>query len=323
MIQIDTLNKSFNSLNVLKDISLDINRGEIFGLIGKSGAGKSTLLRCINLLEEYEEGKILIDGIEIKIESSGKIREHRKNMGMIFQHFSLLERQNIYKNIAIPMECWGYSKEDIDKRVKELVKLVGIEDKLYEKPSQLSGGQKQRVAIARALALNPRILLCDEATSALDPKTTKSILALLREINERLNITIVLVTHQMEVIRAICHRAAIIENGTIAACDEVKNLFLDQPDCLKRLLGEDIEVIIKKGITIRILFKDEDIRSNNTLSKIIKESKVDIYIIYSNLEKFRDDEIGVSIINIHEKDFEVIKEYLCENHLKWEVTSNG
>lgn len=322
MINISKLYKSFGSLDVLKDISLSIEQGEIFGLIGKSGAGKSTLLRCINLLENYEKGEILVDGCEIKKHSYHKIRKYRKSIGMIFQHFSLLERQNVYNNIAIPMKCWGYKKNEIEEKVMELVKIVGIEDKIYQKPRELSRGQRQRVAIARALSLEPKILLSDEATSALDPETTKSILSLLREINERLNITIVLVTHQMDVIREICNRIAILEYGKIAALGDVQNLFLNQPDCLKRLLGEQSEVMPEEGVNIRILFKDNKAK-NTLIPEMAKQIPVNFSIVSSKLEKFRDDIIGTSIINMDAKDSKIIIEYLSRKGIIWEVLNNG
>ncbi|MER0282679.1 methionine ABC transporter ATP-binding protein [Clostridioides difficile] len=316
------LYKSFGSLDVLKDISLSIEQGEIFGLIGKSGAGKSTLLRCINLLEDYEKGEILVDGCEIKNNSYRKIREYRKNIGMIFQHFSLLERQNVYNNIAIPMKCWGYKKDEIEKKVMELVKIVGIEDKIYQKPKELSGGQRQRVAIARALSLEPKILLSDEATSALDPETTKSILSLLREINERLNITIVLVTHQMDVIREICNRVAILEHGKIAALGDVQKLFLNQPDCLKRLLGEQLEIMPEEGVNIRILFK-QDKAKNTLIPEMAKQIPVNFSIVSSKLEKFRDDIIGSTVINMDARDKKIISEYLNSRCIIWEALDNG
>ncbi|MDI0264954.1 methionine ABC transporter ATP-binding protein [Clostridioides difficile] len=322
MINVSKLYKSFGSLDVLKDISLSIEQGEIFGLIGKSGAGKSTLLRCINLLEDYEKGEILVDGCEIKNNSYRKIREYRKNIGMIFQHFSLLERQNVYNNIAIPMKCWGYKKDEIEKKVMELVKIVGIEDKIYQKPKELSGGQRQRVAIARALSLEPKILLSDEATSALDPETTKSILSLLREINERLNITIVLVTHQMDVIREICNRVAILEHGKIAALGDVQKLFLNQPDCLKRLLGEQSEIMPEEGVNIRILFK-QDKAKNTLIPEMAKQIPVNFSIVSSKLEKFRDDIIGSTVINMDARDKKIISEYLNSRCIIWEALDNG
>lgn len=203
MIEICDLNKSFGELNVLKNINLTIPTGEIYGLVGRSGAGKSTLLRCMNGLEGYDSGSVKIDGIEVKDRDKDEMRDLRKEMGMIFQTFSLVSRRSVYQNVALPLKCWKYPKQEIDKRVKELLELVEITEKVDERPEVLSGGQKQRVAIARALALNPKILLCDEATSALDPKTTQSVLNLLQDINRKLGLTIVVVTHQMEVIRRL------------------------------------------------------------------------------------------------------------------------
>ena len=214
MIRIKGVNKYFGNTQVLKNINVEINKGEIFGLVGHSGAGKSTLLRCINGLESYEDGSITVNNKEIKDLTSKELREFRKDLGMIFQHFSLLERLNVYENVALPLECWGYSKEWINKKVDELLRLVGLENKAKNKPKHLSGGQKQRVAIARALALNPNILLCDEATSALDPNTTKSILSLLRDINKKLGITIIIVTHN-DAIKNMADRVITLRDGRI------------------------------------------------------------------------------------------------------------
>lgn len=238
MIEIKQLYKSYGELEVLKDINLTVNTGEIYGLVGRSGAGKSTLLRCINGLENYQSGSLKIDGTEMKDLSKTQLREFQKEIGMIFQHFSLVERRNVYKNIALPMVCWKYKKEDIDKRVQELAKLVEISDKLYDRPKMLSGGQKQRVAIARVLSMNANLLLCDEATSALDPNTTQSVLNLLRELNQKLGITIVVVTHQMEVVRQICDTISILENGKISASGNVKEIFLKKTTSIIRVIGE-------------------------------------------------------------------------------------
>ena len=207
MINIKNLNKHYGDIKVLNNISIDIKKGEIFAIVGHSGAGKSTLMRCINGLEDYTDGSLKVNNKEIKNLKKDELREFRKNIGMIFQHFSLIQRKTVYENVALPMELWGYSKDEISKKVKELLSLVGLDEKIDSYPSQLSGGQKQRVAIARALTLNPEVLLSDEATSALDPNTTTSILKLLKEINEKLNITIILVTHEMEVVKQIAQKA--------------------------------------------------------------------------------------------------------------------
>ena len=321
MIRIENLNKSFGDLHVLKNISLEVQKGEIFGLIGKSGEGKSTLLRCVNMLEQRDSGTISLNGKAVSLRNAKDVRQYRKGIGMIFQHFSLLERQNVYKNIAAPMECWGYSKKEIDAKVKELVKLVGIEDKLYEKPRNLSGGQRQRVAIARALSMDPEILLSDEATSALDPQTTQSILQLLRDINERLGITILLVTHQMEVIRSICHRVAIIEHGEIADCGDVSEIFLNQPGSLKRLLGETSEVLPDEGINIRMVFRETQ-QNRSLIPDITQRTSVSFAVIYSRLEKFRDEVICTTMINVKPEDFEKVVPYLDDIKIGWEVVSH-
>jgi D-methionine transport system ATP-binding protein len=213
MIKIREITKSYGDISVLRNLSLNIEKGSIYGIAGKSGAGKSTLLRCINGLEIHDEGSITIDGIDIKRLSPMDMRILRKNVGMIFQHFSLLERLTVYDNIALPLKCWKYKHGIIDKKVRELLDVAGIYEKIHKKPRELSGGQKQRVAIARALAMEPGVLLCDEATSALDPGTAKSIVDLLKKINEEMEITIVFVTHQIPVIRDLCMDMAIIDHG--------------------------------------------------------------------------------------------------------------
>jgi D-methionine transport system ATP-binding protein len=323
LIEITNLQKSYGKVNILKDINLTIGDGEIYGLVGRSGAGKSTLLRCINGLEKYDSGSLKIDGFEIKHHSNKEIREFRKNIGMIFQNFSLLERKTVYQNVALPMKCWGYSKEVIDKRVKELLKLVDLEDKVNEKPRSLSGGQKQRVAIARALSLNPKILLCDEATSALDPKTTRSILLLLKEINKALGIGIVLVTHQMSVVRQICHKVSILEDGKISAKGTVSSIFLNQPQALKNLLGEEYDEITPiKGKNIKITYS-ENSENSRILSNMVKEFDVGFSIVWAKLEKYRDDVLGSIVINIDDNNEKVVTDYLANLGVKWEVLSNG
>jgi D-methionine transport system ATP-binding protein len=318
----NNLQKYYGEIKVLKNINLTINDGEIYGLVGRSGAGKSTLLRCINGLEKYDSGSLKIDGYEIKQHSDTEIRKFRKNIGMIFQNFSLMERKTVYQNIALPMECWGYKKDDIDKRVKELLKLVDIEEKVWEKPRVLSGGQKQRVAIARALSLNPKILLCDEATSALDPKTTKSILLLLKKINEAFGIAIVFVTHNMSVVRQICHKVSILEDGEIMANGTVSSVFLNQPQSLKNLLGEEIEEIIpENGTNIKIKYTENSVNSR-ILSNMVSELDVGFAIASAKLEQYRDAVLGSIVINVNEEDVKVVVKYLTDLGVKWEVLNN-
>ncbi|MBP2626190.1 MAG: metN2 [Firmicutes bacterium] len=322
MIEMHNLQKHYGEFEVLKNINLTINDGEIYGLVGRSGAGKSTLLRCINGLEKYDSGNLRIDGFEINQHSEKEIRTFRKNIGMIFQNFSLMERKTVYQNIALPLKCWGYSNDDIDKRVKELVKLVDIEDKIHEKPRFLSGGQKQRVAIARALSLNPKILLCDEATSALDPKTTQSILLLLKKINETLGIAIVFVTHNMSVVKQICHSVSILENGEITAKGTVSSIFLNQPQSLKNLLGEEIEEAIpESGINVKIRYTESSVNSR-MLSNMVKELDVGFSIASAKLEKYRDAVLGTMVINVNQEDLNVVVKYLTDVGVQLEVLSH-
>lgn len=229
MIRLSGVKKSFpqkkGTLEILHGIDLEIKKGEIFGIIGMSGAGKSTLVRCINLLERPTEGKVYLDGQELTALSEKELRQARRSMGMIFQQFQLLMQRTALENVCFPMEIAGVKKAEAVQRSKELLKLVGLEERMNSYPSQLSGGQKQRVAIARALATNPKILLCDEATSALDPNTTAGVLELLKDINQRLGITVVVITHEMKVIQEICHRVAIISGGVIAEMGSVEEIF--------------------------------------------------------------------------------------------------
>lgn len=320
MIEISNVCKSFKNIEVLKDVSIRINQGEIYGIIGHSGAGKSTLLRCINGLETYDKGVIKVMGQDVSKLKSKEIREFRKDLGMIFQNFNLLKRKTVYKNIALPLEVWGYSKEEIDKRVKDLLKLVGLEDKKNSKPNALSGGQKQRVAIARALALEPKILLCDEATSALDPKTTKDILELLSKINKELGITIVIVTHQMEVVKAICEKVALIEGGIINIEGKSEELFLKPGLSLKKFLGEESEgeVLPSTGINIKLFFPAH-CSENTIITKMAREIGIDFSVVWGKLEKFKENILGSLVINIEEKDKEKVLSYLKDKQLEWEV----
>ena len=319
MIEIKNVCKSFGRTEVLKDIAISIKEGEIYGIIGHSGAGKSTLLRCLNGLESYDKGSIKVMGEEVSGLGAKKLREFRKNLGMIFQNFNLLKRKTVYKNVSLPLEVWGYDKEYIDKRVNELLDLVGLGDKAKSKPASLSGGQKQRVAIARALALEPKILLCDEATSALDPKITKDILALLSKINKELGITIVIVTHQMEVVKEVCERVALIDGGIVKAEGRAEDLFLKPGASLKKFLGEEDETTLPdEGINIRIFFP-ADCSENALITRMAREANVDFSIVWGKLEKFRENVLGSLVINIEEKDKETISDYLKSKNIEWEV----
>ena len=244
MIEIKNLSKTFktadSSLDALKNVSLTINDGDIYGIIGMSGAGKSTLVRCINMLERPTEGQILIDGVDMGSLSSKQLRDARRNITMIFQGFNLLMQRNCLKNICFPLELEGMKKAAAKKRALALHEIVGLPDKAKAYPAQLSGGQQQRIAIARALATNPKVLLCDEATSALDPNTTHSILNLIRDINKKLGITVIIITHQMSVVEETCNRVAILDNGTVVEQGEVSTVFAHpQSAAAKRLVFPD------------------------------------------------------------------------------------
>lgn len=320
MIEIKNVNKSFGSNKVLTDVNFTINDGEIFGIIGHSGAGKSTLLRCINRLESFDSGEIIVNNQNVGNLDDKNLRDLRKNLGMIFQHFSLLERKTVFENIALPMECHGYSKEEIKSRVEELLDLVGILDKKDSRPKNLSGGQKQRVAIARALTMNPSVLLCDEATSALDPKTTSSILSLLQEINKKLGITIIIVTHQMEVIKQICTRTAIMDAGKVLEIGDTEEIFLNSPVALRKILGED-NIVLPDGVNLKLLFTND--RSNEAIiTGMSRELNIDVSIIFGKLEKFRDNILGSLIINIPEASVEQVKEYLIKCDMRWQEVDN-
>lgn len=319
MIKIRDIEKSFGEVKVLKGITLSINEGEIYGLIGHSGAGKSTLLRCINGLEDYNEGSVIVMGREVKCLKEKEKREFRKDLGMIFQGFNLLKRKTVFENISLPLEVWGYKKDFIKNRVDELLELVGLTDKAKNKPDELSGGQKQRVAIARALALEPKILLCDEATSALDPKTTKDILSLLSDINKKLGITIVVVTHQMEVIKQICQKVALIDGGVLVAEGKSEEIFLRPGVSLKKFLGdEDDDTLPREGVNIKLFFPSKS-SENALITKMARELNIDFSIVGGKLEKFRDEVLGTLTINIDNKDREAVMSYLSNKDIILEV----
>ena len=244
IICLEGLGKQFQTTNgtvtALDDINLEILKGEIFGIIGLSGAGKSTLVRCINYLETPTAGRVIFEGQNLSMMKEAEIRKARQSMGMIFQQFNLLAQRNVLQNVCFPMEIAGVPKAEAKKRAAELLKLVGLEERMKAYPAQLSGGQKQRVAIARAMSTNPKVLLCDEATSALDPNTTKSILELLKKINRELGITVIVITHEMAVIESICDRVAIIDHSHIAESGKVSEIFSGPKSEIGRqlILGE-------------------------------------------------------------------------------------
>lgn len=314
MIELKNITKIFHTqkgdIQACKNVNLTIQDGEIFGVIGYSGAGKSTLVRIINQLEKQTSGEVIIDGEDISQLSADKLRQKRTKIGMIFQHFNLLWSRTVQKNIELPLEIAGVSKEQRQQKAKELIELVGLQGRENAYPSELSGGQKQRVGIARALANDPTILLCDEATSALDPDTTEQILELLIKINQQLGITIVMITHQMEVVQKICHRIAVMSEGEVVEEASVKDIF-EHPvhDITKRFVrdlsskvdddkhNETLKTIYPNGILLRLTF-DEDISRQPVVSKVIKSSDLDISIVSGNLTNTIDSSFGVLIVNV-------------------------
>ena len=319
MIEITNLKKVWEDTGtpVLEDINLTIQDGEIYALVGRSGAGKSTLLRCINGLTSYQEGSLKVDGHEIKDFSYNELREFRRHVGMIFQQFSLLERETVYRNVALPMTCWKYPKDEIDRKVKSLLELVGLSDKMDVRPRNLSGGQKQRVAIARALTMDPKFILCDEATSALDPKTTNSILELLMEINHKLGITVIIVTHQMEVVRKACSKACILENGRITAEGSVRDIFFNQPESLLKLLGEEDVKLPAEGHNIQITHLLNDLSDGELFGRMYEELKIVFPIINGTIQEYENDHMGIFTINVKDKDLAAVTGYLDERGIRW------
>ncbi|WP_142415611.1 methionine ABC transporter ATP-binding protein [Hathewaya massiliensis] len=316
MIKIQKLQKQFGSTEVIKGLDLHIKKGEIYGIAGQSGSGKSTLLRCINGLITYDGGSIKVDNKEVKDFDKNQIRIFRKDVGMIFQQFSLLDRLSVYDNISLPMKMWKYEKKEINKKVEELAEIIGISDKLSYMPYELSGGQKQRVAIARALTMNPKIILSDESTSALDPKTTKSILGLLDEVNKKFGITIVLVTHQMEVIREICDNVSVMENGVFTAVGSPKDVFFNQEDRLKNLLGENRISLPSEGVNIKLML-NQNSDEKYAISDISHVLDTRVMIVDGAVYKFRNGEFGKFIINFDRTKIESIKKILNEKHIEW------
>ena len=267
MIEIKHLSKTFQmkdgAVNALRDIDLTIPDGSIYGIIGMSGAGKSTLVRCINLLERPTEGSVVIDGTAMETLNPAQLRERRREITMIFQQFNLLMQRSCLKNICFPMELAGVKKADAEKRAKELLEVVGLPDKANAYPAQLSGGQKQRIAIARALATNPKVLLCDEATSALDPNTTHSILTLIKDINRKLGITVVVITHQMSVVEEICDHVAILDGGVVVEEGEVRQIFAPDDHVVRVTFNGSsaakplvASLAAEKGILVSVLSAD-------------------------------------------------------------------
>ena len=314
MIEIKNLSKTFktadSSLDALKNVSLTINDGDIYGIIGMSGAGKSTLVRCINMLERPTEGQILIDGVDMGSLSSKQLRDARRNITMIFQGFNLLMQRNCLKNICFPLELEGMKKEDAKKRALELLEIVGLPDKAKAYPAQLSGGQQQRIAIARALATNPKVLLCDEATSALDPNTTHSILNLIRDINKKLGITVIIITHQMSVVEETCNRVAILDNGTVVEQGEVSTVFAHpQSAAAKRLVvpdaSDEIFAPASDEHRIRVVFNGAFATNTPLITKMAMNEGIAANILAASTRCIGDKVYGNMLLGIPGGDNEL------------------
>ena len=308
LIEIRSLGKTYRTkdaeVRALDGITLSIQQGDIFGIIGMSGAGKSTLVRCINMLEKPTEGTVLFDGKDLSRLSGRELRRVRRSMGMIFQQFNLLMQRTALGNVCFPLEIAGVKGEAAEKRAAELLDMVGLSDRAGSYPSQLSGGQKQRVAIARALATNPKVLLCDEATSALDPTTTRSILSLLRDINQRLGITIVIITHEMSVIEEICNRVAIIDESRIAEVGPVEEIFSKPRTAAARKFvypeGNHTEKVFSERC-IRLVF-DGSSAYEPVLAELILAYKAPVNILYADTKNINGKAFGQMVIQFPKEE---------------------
>ena len=322
MIKLLGIEKTYDSaagkVHALKGIDLEIARGEIYGIIGLSGAGKSTLVRCINMLERPTAGKVFVDGQDMTTLTDSQLREARKSIGMIFQHFNLLSSATVYDNIAFPLKLSGMNSVDIKKKVSPLLELVGLKDKSNQYPSQLSGGQKQRVGIARALANDPKILLCDEATSALDPQTTKSILDLIKVINKNLSLTVVVITHEMQVVKEICDKVAVISDGVIAEQGSVLDVFTNPrheitKEFISVLLSNELPAAFRGNevsqdrtpgslLLLRLIFLG-DRADDPVLAKMIRTcAGLECTMLFGNLDEIHGVPFGRFIIGLSGSD---------------------
>ncbi|RHO22314.1 methionine ABC transporter ATP-binding protein [Amedibacterium intestinale] len=338
MISLEHVSKTFSStagnVHAVKDVTLHIKDGEIFGIIGFSGAGKSTLVRCINLLERPTEGKVLVADDDLMSLSAKELREVRKKIGMIFQYFNLMKSRTVYQNIAFPLKDSKLSKEEKDKKILSLLELVDLKEKKDAYPSQLSGGQKQRVAIARALANSPKVLLCDEATSALDPQTTKSILKLLKRVNEELGITIVLITHEMAVIKEICDRVAVMENGHVVEEGNIVDIFTNPHAEVTRNFiastsnlsqiyemveqGSDLTRLQSGEVLVRLHYGGTG-TGKPLISEISRKFNVNTNIIFGNVEVLHHIPLGDLIMILGGEQVDEALHYMKEHDVDVEV----
>jgi len=326
MIELKNLGKVYKTAEkdiiALDDINLTVNDGEIFGIIGLSGAGKSTLVRCINLLEEPTSGEVIIDGRSLTKLPRKELLKLRQSIGMIFQGFNLLDQRNVIKNVCFPLEIAGVDRKTAEARAKELIKLVGLEEREKSYPSQLSGGQKQRVAIARALATNPKYLLCDEATSALDPNTTRQILDLLKEINEKLGVTIIVITHEMKVIDRICDSVAVIDASHIAEVGKVADVFTAPKSKIARdlIIPKDSTAIdTEGGRRIRLTFDGSEKTNEPLIARMVMECGAPVNILFADTRIYEGILHGHMVIELpnEPKEAEKIITWLTHSDVSW------
>ncbi|MBO7702412.1 MAG: ATP-binding cassette domain-containing protein [Eggerthellaceae bacterium] len=315
MIEIKNLHKSFGDVEVLKGIDITIRDGCVYGLVGVSGAGKSTLLRCINGLEGFDSGTLLVDDVDVAGLSETSLNEFRKNIGMIFQHFSLLERKTVLQNVTFPLKCHGVDKDESRRRAMEMLELVGLSEKVDALPRELSGGQKQRVAIARALAMNPSMLLCDEATSALDPNITRSILGLLGKINRELGITIVMVTHAMSVVKEVCDEVAILDHGTLVYKGGVEDLFLRHQEVLAPVTGSDGRRETESGEKAYLLVQREN--EQDVLARVALGTSVPFRVVWGGLDSYKGRVAGNYLISVKADEAPAIERFLASSDIEW------
>lgn len=340
MIELKNIQKVFDTasgnVHAVNDVTLNIDKGDIYGVIGFSGAGKSTLIRCINLLERPTSGQVIVDGKDLLQLNTKELRESRKKIGMIFQHFNLMRSRTVHDNVAFPLKGSGLSKNEIKEKVKNLLELVELSDKENAYPSQLSGGQKQRVAIARALANDPHVLLCDEATSALDPQTTQSILALLKSLNERLNLTIVLITHEMAVVKAICNKVAIMEHGKVVEKGTILEVFNNpQEQVTKNFINTTTSInkifdmietrdplvsLDSDEVLLRLIYSSGS-AEEPLMANLVKSYDVSFNIIFGNVEVLDGNPLGNLVIKLkgEKKNIEAAIHYTKEQGVKVEV----
>lgn len=340
MIELSHIEKTYNGpdgpVPALKGIDLTVGNGEIYGIIGLSGAGKSTLIRCINLLERPTKGQVIVDGKDLTAMSADELRAARQNIGMIFQHFNLLTSATVYDNIAFPLRLANTPEEKIRAKVEPLLTLVGLSDKAHQYPSQLSGGQKQRVGIARALANDPKVLLSDEATSALDPQTTKAILELMRDINQKLGITIVIITHEMQVIKDICDKVAVIEDGVITERGPVLDVFTNpQRPLTKEFISAVMSSELPAALQGKPIAKEPvsgapllvwltfigDSADEPVIAALIRRFPIDVSILYGNIDHIKDTPYGRLLIGLSgaQNSIDEALTYLSQRDLRIEV----